>query len=147
MLILAPLCVAGQTVHEAAKFGIDVKFVKNQSEVVDGINITNYEKLEKFDLSLFAGVVLDESSILKSYMGKTKRMIIDMCQTVNYRLACTATPSPNDYLELGNHCEFLGVMPSNEMIMRFFQNDTMEAGSYALKPHTVINHCAIIKLY
>ena len=91
--------------------------------------------LDNFDISTFGGIVLDESSILKSYMGKTKRALIELCQPVPYRLACTATPSPNDYLELGNHAEFLGIMPSNEMIMRFFQNDTMEAGAYVLKPH------------
>jgi DNA modification methylase len=127
--------VATQTIDEARKFGIDINFASSSESVKPGINITNYEKLEKFDLSVFAGIVLDESSILKSYMGKTKRLIIDSSESINYRLACTATPSPNDYLELGNHAEFLGVMPSNEMIMRFFQNDTMEAGSYSLKPH------------
>lgn len=135
VLIVAPLCVAHQTVSEAKKFGIDVNYCRNQESAKDGITITNYEMLDRFDVSSFTGVVLDESSILKSYMGKTKRLIIDSCESVKYRLACTATPSPNDYLELGNHAEFLGVMPSNEMIMRFFQNDTMEAGAYVLKPH------------
>lgn len=135
VLILAPLCVAHQTINEGFKFGIEINQAGSREEVKPGINITNYEKLHKFDLTTFAGIVLDESSILKSYMGKTKRAIIESSQSINYRLACTATPSPNDYLELGNHCEFLGVMPSNEMIMRFFQNDTMEAGHYMLKPH------------
>jgi DNA modification methylase/superfamily II DNA or RNA helicase len=135
VLILAPLCVASQTIDEGEKFGIKINYAHSQDEVKSGINITNYEKLHKFDVSSFVGIVLDESSILKSYMGKTKREIIESSQSLNFRLACTATPSPNDYLELGNHCEFLGVMPSNEMIMRFFQNDTMEAGSYKLKPH------------
>jgi len=136
VLIFAPLGVAFQTIREAEKFGFArVNFAHDQSELQTGVNITNYEKLDKFDLSVLAGVVLDESSILKSYMSKTKRALVDACKTVNYRLACSATPSPNDYLELGNHSEWLGVMPSNEMIMRFFQNDTMEAGSYVLKPH------------
>lgn len=135
VLILAPLCVAHQTVREGEKFGVKINYCRNQSAVVQGVNITNYEMLSHFDLSLFAGVVLDESSILKSYMGKTKRELIEVCQSVNYRLACTATPSPNDHLELGNHAEFLGVMPSNEMIMRFFTNDAMEAGAYRLKNH------------
>lgn len=135
VLIVAPLCVANQTVREGVKFGASINYCRSQDAVKSGINITNYEMLKHFDVSTFAGVVLDESSILKSYMGKTKRMIIDACESVQYRLACTATPSPNDYLELGNHAEFLGVMPSNEMIMRFFINDTMEAGAYMLRPH------------
>mgnify|MGYP003519987033 FL=1 len=135
VLIVAPLCVANQTVREGVKFGVSINYCRSQDAVKSGINITNYEMLKHFDVSAFAGVVLDESSILKSYMGKTKRMIIDSCDSVQYRLACTATPSPNDYLELGNHAEFLGVMPSNEMIMRFFINDTMEAGAYMLRPH------------
>ena len=135
VLIVAPLCVSQQTVREAAKFGVSIRYCRAQEQAQDGITITNYEMLDRFDVSTFAGVVLDESSILKSYMGKTKRHIIESCRSVQYRLACTATPSPNDYLELGNHAEFLGVMPSNEMIMRFFQNDTMQAGAYTLKPH------------
>lgn len=135
VLIVAPLCVAHQTVKEAAKFGITVQYCRAQTEATGGIIITNYEMLDRFDVSSFSGVVLDESSILKSYMGKTKRALLESCAGVPYRLACTATPSPNDYLELGNHAEFLGIMPSNEMIMRFFQNDTMEAGAYVLRPH------------
>ena len=137
VLIIAPLCVAHQTVKEGAKLGIDIQYCRHQSEIKieTGIVITNYEMLEKFDVPIFVGVVLDESSILKSYTGKTKQALITACESVPYRLACTATPSPNDYLELGNHAAFLGIMPSNEMIMRFFQNDTMEAGAYVLKPH------------
>lgn len=135
VLILAPLCVAHQTVDEAMKFGISIQYCRSQAECSGNIIITNYEMLDKFDVSTFAGVVLDESSILKSYMGKTKQALIADCESVPYRLACTATPSPNDYLELGNHAHFLGIMPSNEMIMRFFQNDTMEAGAYVLRPH------------
>ena len=135
VLILAPLCVAHQTVNEGKKFDVEVNYCRSQDQVKSGVNITNYEMLKNFDVSTFSGIVLDESSILKSYMGKTKREIIEACQSVEYRLACTATPSPNDYLELGNHAEFLGIMPSNEMIMRFFQNDTMEAGTYVLKAH------------
>lgn len=135
VLIVAPLCVAHQTVVEAKKFGIEIQYCRSQAEITGNIVITNYEMIEKFDVSTFSGVVLDESSILKSYMGKTKQALITACETVPYRIACTATPSPNDYLELGNHSAFLGIMPSNEMIMRFFQNDTMEAGAYVLRPH------------
>jgi len=134
VLILAPKAVGEQTVEEAAKFGIDgVELVAANSE--SPIQVTNYEKLHKFDTSKYAGVVLDESSILKSYMGKTKRALIEAFKHHRFRLACTATPAPNDHLELGNHAEFLGVMDSNEMISRWFLNDTMKAGGYRLKKH------------
>lgn len=135
VLILAPLAVAAQTVREGVKFGVDVKHVRSQEEATAKINITNYEVLHHFDASKFDAVVLDESSILKSYMGKTKRHILDVFKATKYKLACTATPAPNDHMELGNHAEFLGVMPSNEMLARWFINDTMEAGSYRLKKH------------
>lgn len=134
VLILAPLAVAAQTVREAAKFGIDgVEHVSERS--ASPIQVTNYEKLHKFNPDNYAGVVLDESSILKSYMGKTKRAIIDAFAGHRFKLACTATPAPNDHLELGNHAEFLEVMDSNEMISRWFLNDTMKAGGYRLKKH------------
>lgn len=136
VLILAPLAVSDQTVREGVKFDIAVKHVKSQEDVGDSpIVITNYERLHLFDASKFIGVVLDESSILKSFMGKTKRAILDAFADTDYKLACTATPAPNDHLELGNHAEFLNVMPSNEMISRWFINDTMEAGAYRLKGH------------
>ena len=135
VLILAPLAVATQTVNEAVKLGVDMKFCRNQSDIVTGINIANYEMLHHFDGSHFIGVVLDESSILKSFTGKIKQSIISTFIGAKYKLACTATPSPNDYLELGNHADFLSVMRSNEMISRFFINDTMSAGSYRLKHH------------
>lgn len=135
VLILAPLAVSSQTVAEGQKFGINAMFCADQSEVPDGaaVCITNYEKIEHFDLKSFIGVVLDESSILKSYMGKTKRMIIDQFSGTKFKLACTATPSPNDHMELGNHAEFLDVMSSSEMLARWFTNDTMHAGNYRLK--------------
>lgn len=138
VLILAPLAVAQQTVREGARWGIDVRYVREQSEVGDArVVITNYERLARFDVASFGGVVLDESSILKSFMGKTKRALIDACASVPYRLACTATPAPNDHLELGNHAEFLGVMQSHEMIARWFINDTSTFGTYRLKGHAV----------
>jgi DNA modification methylase len=135
VLIFAPLCVAAQTICEGQSIGIDVNYCRSQEDVKNGVNITNYEMLHHFNVPTFTGVVLDESSILKSYMGKTKQALIEACLETPYRLACTATPSPNDYLELGNHSQWLGIMPSNEMIMRFFANDTMQAGGYSLKPH------------
>jgi len=135
VLILTPLAVARQTEREAVKFGIPTRVVRSQAEVLPGISITNYEMLEHFDTSAFVGVVLDESSILKNFMGTIKRQIQRKFAKTPYKLCCSATPSPNDHLELGNHCDFLDVMPSNEMISRWFINDTMAAGSYRLKEH------------
>jgi hypothetical protein len=135
VLILAPLAVAQQTADEATKFGYAVTICRQMADVRPGINITNYELLAKFDASIFSGVVLDESSILKSYMGKTKRALVDAFAETPYRLCCTATPAPNDHMEIGNHSEFLGVMPSTEMLMRWFINDTMAMGNYRLKGH------------
>jgi len=138
VLILAPLAVKEQTRREALKFGIPgVRGVSEQSEVQDGVSITNYERLQKFDLSSFAGVVLDESSILKNYTGATKRRLVAGFAETPYKLACTATPAPNDHLELGNHSEFLGIMSSHKMIARWFITDQREAGSYRLKGHAV----------
>lgn len=134
VLIVAPLCVAQQTVEEAERIGVSIQYSRETTDD-PGIAITNYEMLKDFDVPSYSGIVLDESSILKSFMGATKRHIVEVCKSVPYKLACTATPSPNDLLELGNHADFLDVMPSNEMIMRWFQNDTMNAGNYTLKPH------------
>jgi hypothetical protein len=138
VLILAPLAVASQTTREGAKFGVQVSIAKTQDDVrknVSGIYLTNYDKLGHFDMSQFSGVALDESSILKSFMGKTKQQLVEVCKQVPYRSCWTATPAPNDYMELGNHAEFLGVMPANEMLMRWFINDTTQAGAYRLKSH------------
>jgi len=136
VLIVAPLCVAEQTHREADKFGIDgVKVCRSQEEVTTRITITNYEMLEKFDASQFVGVVLDESSILKSFSGKTKRTLCEMFQRTKYRLAATATPSPNDMMELLNQADWLGIMPSNEALSRWFINDTMNFGTYRIKGH------------
>lgn len=135
VLILAPLAVAAQTVSEGVKFGVNVTLCRTQADVRPGVNIANYEMLDHFDANHFAGVVLDESSILKSYMGKTKRQLVEAFASTPYRLCCTATPAPNDHMEIGNHSEFLGVMPSNEMLMRWFINDTMSNGHYRLKGH------------
>lgn len=135
VLILTPLAVAAQTVREAEKFGISAKVVREDADVTNGINVCNYERLDKLDVTRFVGVVLDESSILKSFMGKTKRMLVDAFCHTPYRLACTATPAPNDFMEIGNHSEFLGVMPSPEMLARWFINDTMNFGTYRIKGH------------
>jgi superfamily II DNA or RNA helicase len=135
VLILAPLAVTGQTVREGARFGIPVRYCREQAEVQPGITVTNYERLESFDAKAFVGVVLDESSILKAFSGKTKRALISAFSKTRFRLACTATPAPNDVIELGNHAEFLGLMESSEMLTRWFINDTMAAGNYRLKGH------------
>ncbi|MBU6231543.1 helicase [Patescibacteria group bacterium] len=134
-IIIAPLGVSRQHVREGKKFGIDVNLVASMDEVKRGISITNYEKLHKFDLSKFEGVVLDESSILKSYSGATRNEIIDKSSRVRYKLACTATPAPNDYMELGNHSEFLGVMSRVEMLATFFIHDGGETSKWRLKGH------------
>lgn len=136
VLILAPLAVSKQTRREGEKFGIDVTICESSDDVVpNGINITNYEKLHKFDPSVFSGIVLDESSILKSYTGKFRSFIIDAFRSTPYKLACTATPAPNDFMELGNHSEFLNVLTRAEMLSLFFINDTSNVGTWRLKGH------------
>lgn len=119
-LIVAPLSVARQTVREGKKIGVDIQYVRHQSEVTGMISITNYEMVDAFDPSEFDAVVLDESSILKSFDGVTRRKLIDMFGDTKYRLACTATPAPNDQSEIGNHSEFLGIATTNEMLAMFF---------------------------
>lgn len=135
ILILAPLAVSQQTKREGEKFGIEVNICESNDDIVKGINITNYEKLHKFDSKDFIGIVLDESSILKSFAGVRRNEIINAFGKTKYRLACTATPAPNDYMELGNHCEFLGVMTRVEMLATFFINDTAHTGHWRLKGH------------
>jgi superfamily II DNA or RNA helicase len=137
ILILAPLAVAEQTRREAEKFGYDAKVVEEQSECIDGINITNYEKLDRFVANEFIGVVLDESSILKSYSGKVRTAIIQNFHDTTYKLACTATPAPNDYMELSNHSEFCGVMTRAEMLSMFFVHDGGQTSKWRLKGHAV----------
>lgn len=135
VLILAPLAVSSQTVHEGEKFGIPVRICESQDDVTDGISITNYEKLEKFVANEFEGIVLDESSILKSFTGKIRNQIIENFRKTPYKLACTATPAPNDYMELGNHSEFLGVMTRSEMLSMFFVHDGGQTSKWRLKGH------------
>lgn len=135
ILLLAPLAVASQTQREGLKFGIESKVCESQSDVINGINITNYEKLDRFVANEFDGVVLDESSILKSFTGKIRTSIIDNFNQIPYKLACTATPAPNDYMELGNHGEFNGVMTRAEMLAMFFVHDGGETSKWRLKKH------------
>lgn len=137
VVVHCPVGVRSQTKREAEKFGIDspVTVADSQDEVINGINLINYEKLHKFDPATFCGVVLDESSILKSFTGTTKQMLCQNYSQTRFRLACTATPAPNDCMELGNHSEFLGVLRGSEMLSRWFINDTMKAGGYRLRGH------------
>lgn len=135
VLILAPLAVAAQTVAEGVKFGVNVTLCETKDDLRPGVNITNYEKLGKFDGADFMGVVLDESSILKSFDGKERNQIIDRFGTTPFRLACTATPAPNDYMELGNHAEFLGIMSYTEMLAMFFVHDGGQTSKWRLKGH------------
>jgi superfamily II DNA or RNA helicase len=137
-LILTPLAVAGQIVREAReKWGMDnVRLIRDQSEAGQGINVCNYDRLDHLTPAAFGAVALDESSILKSFTGKTTRALIDAFAGVRFRMAATATPAPNDHMELGNHAEFLGIMSATEMLTRFFINDTAEASqSWRLKRH------------
>ena len=136
VLILTPLSVAHQTAQEAVKFGLEAKVVESGDDIKGaGIWITNYEKLEKFDCSIFAGVVLDESSILKNFTGKMRRLLTSTFAETPYRLCCTATPSPNDYTEFGQHADFLGVCTPAQMLATFFLNDTFNTGDWRLKGH------------
>lgn len=138
VLILAPLAVSKQTILEGRKYGIDVTHCNEQADVIPGgINITNYERMDKFDFSQFRGIVLDESSILKAQTGKIRTQLIEYCMQIPFRLACTATPAPNDLMELCNHSEFLGVMSSVEMLATFFVHDGGDTSKWRLKKHAV----------
>lgn len=135
VLIVAPLAVSQQTKREGLKFGYKVTICRTQDDVADGINITNYEMLQHFDSGCFGGVVLDESSILKHNSSKTRAAIVEMFRDTPYKLSCTATPAPNDYMELGNQAEFLGVMSSSEMLATFFVHDGGDTSKWRLKGH------------
>ena len=135
VLIVAPLCVARQTVTEAAKFGHDVRYVRTMPTDPAGLYVTNYEMLDEFDPAQFGGIVLDESSILKNRDGKTRTRIINAWREIPYRLSCTATPSPNDYMELGNQAEFLGIMGMDEMLAMYFTHDGGDTSKWRLKGH------------
>lgn len=135
VLILTPLSVAPQTKREGVKFGIPATVCREPEDIRPGINITNYERLERFAGHQWAGVVLDESSILKSYNSATRNQIIKTFEHTPYKLACTATPAPNDYMELGNHAEFLGVMKRTEMLSTFFIHDGGDTNKWRLKGH------------
>jgi len=138
VLILAPLCVAAQTVREGDKFGINVIQCRTDEPIAeDGASlwVTNYEMLKNFNADKFSGIVLDESSILKGMDGKLRKFITGFAKNIPYRLSCTATPSPNDFMELGTQCEFLGVMSQVEMLATFFIHDGSDTSKWRLKGH------------
>lgn len=136
VLLLAPLAVGKQTEGESKKFNIDcsVGYVRETSNDLD-IQITNYEMLDRFNPADYAGIVLDESSILKGQSGAYRKMITEFAKEIPYKLSCTATPSPNDFMELGTQCEFLGVMNQVEMLAMFFTHDGSETQKWRLKGH------------
>lgn len=134
-LILTPLAVARQIEAEGRRFGYPAAVIREMDDVRPGISICNYDRLDKIDPSVFGAVILDESGILKSFTGATTRRLIQMFANTRFRLAATATPAPNDHMELGQHCEFLGIMASNEMLARWFISDQKDMGRYRLKRH------------
>ena len=134
VIIIAPLAVVGQTIDEGRKFGYDVRRAGSEKSGY-GLYISNYDQIQNLDVKVYAGVVLDESSILKNYDGATRTLIIETFKETPYKLACTATPSPNDVMELGNHAEFLDVMNRNEMLAMYFIHDGGNTSSWRLKGH------------
>lgn len=136
VLILAPLGVSIQFPDEAAKFNVSLKRAATSEDILGpGIYITNYHRLHHFDLSQFAGVILDESSILKNESGKYRNQLIEACRNVPFRLAATATPAPNDFMEFGNHAEFLGICSYTDMLAQYFIHDGSETQKWRLKGH------------
>lgn len=133
VIILAPLAVSLQTIEEATRLNINVKHYSDRKE--SGIYIINYENLHKIDASDIGGIVLDESSIIKNFSGKIRKQIMKIFAHVSYKLACTATPSPNDFMELGNHAEFVGAMSREEMLSMFFVHDGGETSKWRIKSH------------
>lgn len=137
VLMLAPLAVGPQHEREAAKFAIEARYIRDPRQIGAGVNITNYERLHLFSPDRFGGIVLDESSIIKSFGGKTSTALMEFAAPITYRLAATATPAPNDHMELGQHSQFLGIMESNEMLARWFIADQSEMGRYRLKRYGI----------
>lgn len=134
-LILTPLAVARQFETEGKSLGYDCRVVRDQSDVRPGINICNYDRLDKLDAGSFGCVSLDESSVLKNFSGKTTRALTNAFADTPFRLCATATPAPNDHVELGTHAEFLGIMPQSDMLIRWFINDSNDTGTWRLKGH------------
>lgn len=134
-LLVAPLAVSQQFLREAEKFGVEISYAKSGADIKHRLTVTNYERLENFDLARFGAVSLDESSILKGVDGKTRKFVTDAFAKTPFRLCATATPAPNDFMELGSHAEFLGVMTRAEMLSMFFVHDGGETSKWRLKGH------------
>lgn len=135
VIILAPLAVAAQTVSEGVKFGVKVNHARDGADVVPGINVTNYDRLHRFDPSAFGAVVLDESSCIKHHTSKTFDTLVQAFAGCPYRLCATATPAPNDWTELGTHAEFLGICTRAEMLAEYFVHDGGDTQTWRLKGH------------
>ena len=136
VLIVAPLAVSAQHIREGERFGVAISHARIAHNIgASGVYVTNYGKLPHFDLSKFSGITLDESSILKAHDGKTRTRLIEDCARIPFRLAATATPAPNDFMELGNHAEFLGIMSYVEMLATFFVHDGGSTQKWRLKGH------------
>lgn len=134
VLLLTPLAVGHQTYRDAGKYGVEceIRIIEDSNGIGDGINICNYEKLHKLDSSVFAAIALDESSCIKHDTSKTYAALCDFAQQIPYKLAATATPSPNDQDELGTHAEFLGIMSKSEMLSTFFTKDSSDSSKWVL---------------
>jgi len=145
VIILCPLAVAQQFVAEGLLMGITVTHCREASDVRPGICVTNYDRLHKFDMRKFSGVALDESSIIKHHASKTLALLMDAFAATPYKLCCTATPSPNDWTELGTHAEFLGVRSRSEMLAEFFVHDGGETQKWRLKGHAESQFIAWLK--
>lgn len=135
VLILAPLAVAEQFMREAIKFGMQITICRTAADVKPGVNVTNYQKLHKFDLTRFGGIALDEASILRALDGKTRKMLTESCAQIPYRLTASATPAPNDHTEFGGQSEFLGIKSHTEMLSTFFVHDSGKTQDWRLKGH------------
>lgn len=136
VLILTPLAVAAQTAQEAAQLGIEVTVCREPSDVNDrGINVTNYERLHKFDPTIFGGVAPDESSIIKHHDTRSFATLTQAFKNTPFKLPATATPAPNDWTELGTHAEFLGICTRQEMLAEFFTHDGGDTQTWRLKGH------------
>jgi DNA modification methylase len=136
-LIVAPLGVTTQTIREAARIGLECRYLTKPEW--SGLGITNYERIGAFVGAKIDALVLDESSILKSFGGKTRSLLTERFQYIDYRLCCTATPAPNDLIELGNHSQFLGYMTAKAMQATFFINRAQTGTRWELKKHAIVS--------
>lgn len=135
VLISTPLAVARQTEAEGVVIGVPTTVCREMADVRPGVNITNIDRVERFDADTFSGIAIDESSILKHHTSKTLAMMIAKFRQTPFRLCGTATPSPNDFTELGTHAEFLGICTQQEMLAEFFNHDGGETQKWVLRPH------------